>query len=453
MEKIHSEILKDIPSFSRFLKVEEIDNLIHLVTKIPGVKHKIIGKSINDEPLVMLDIGKGEKTALIIGVPHSDEPLGSLLITFFSRWLATHPKSESFGWRWLFIPMLERRGMRLNEGWFNMPESLAAMAKSTFREPTEDQYEWTFPIQYEDYEWTKSRPETLAVKNVIDKEKPDLLCNLHHCGFHNAYYYLSKDFPEVYPKLRNLAANLRMTLSDTAPDVPFGKMFSPGFYQMYGLKDYLDYYSKKDQILLDTIKRGACSDEWYQKKIGGFSFNCEVPMYLSSKLNDKKPSEKSYKKIIEERYLRKKNRLKYSIRLINIIKEYSDLADPLLLDVAEKHITNAQQSLNHEKRALKNTEEKIASNAEVFENEVLADLFDLFFLGQTWRVAETICIKGSTPKICRLMETADIEIKSLGKSIEERGVFYHIPIRNSVKMQLGSILIIADALKNNIHFR
>lgn len=453
MEKSHSEILKDIPSFSRFLKVEEIDNLIHLVTKIPGVKHKIIGKSINDEPLVMLDIGKGEKTALIIGVPHSDEPLGSLLITFFSRWLATHPKSESFGWRWLFIPMLERRGMRLNEGWFNMPESLAAMAKSTFREPTEDQYEWTFPIQYEDYEWTKSRPETLAVKNVIDKEKPDLLCNLHHCGFHNAYYYLSKDFPEVYPKLRNLAANLRMTLSDTAPDVPFGKMFSPGFYQMYGLKDYLDYYSKKDQILLDTIKRGACSDEWYQKKIGGFSFNCEVPMYLSSKLNDKKPSEKSYKKIIEERYLRKKNRLKYSIRLINIIKEYSDLADPLLLDVAEKHITNAQQSLNHEKRALKNTEEKIASNAEVFENEVLADLFDLFFLGQTWRVAETICIKGSTPKICRLMETADIEIKSLGKSIEERGVFYHIPIRNSVKMQLGSILIIADALKNNIHFR
>jgi len=453
VEKIHSEILKDIPSFSRFLKVEEIDNLIHLVTKIPGVKHKIIGKSINDEPLVMLDIGKGEKTALIIGVPHSDEPLGSLLITFFSRWLATHPKSESFGWRWLFIPMLERRGMRLNEGWFNMPESLAAMAKSTFREPTEDQYEWTFPIQYEDYEWTKSRPETLAVKNVIDKEKPDLLCNLHHCGFHNAYYYLSKDFPEVYPKLRNLAANLRMTLSDTAPDVPFGKMFSPGFYQMYGLKDYLDYYSKKDQILLDTIKRGACSDEWYQKKIGGFSFNCEVPMYLSSKLNDKKPSEKSYKKIIEERYLRKKNRLKYSIRLINIIKEYSDLADPLLLDVAEKHITNAQQSLNHEKRALKNTEEKIASNAEVFENEVLADLFDLFFLGQTWRVAETICIKGSTPKICRLMDTADIEIKSLGKSIEERGVFYHIPIRNSVKMQLGSILIIADALKNNIHFR
>lgn len=448
METSYNEILNDIPSYSRFLKVDEIDNLVDSITKLPGVNSKIIGTSLNYEPLIMLDIGKGEKTALIIGVPHSDEPLGSLVITFFARWLATHQESQNFGWRWLFIPILERRGMRLNEGWFNMPESFASMVKSNFREPTEDQYEWTFPIQYQEYEWTKSRPETIAVKNVLEKEKPDLLCNLHHCGFHNAYFYLSRDFPEVYQKLEKLARDLRMPLSDTTPDVPFGKMFSPGFYQMYGLKDYLDYYSKKDPIVLDTIKRGACSDEWYQKQIGGFSFNCEVPMYLSSKLQDKKPSNKSYKKIMEERYHRKKNRVKYSIRLINLIKDYADLADPLLLDVAEKHIVNAQNSLDHEKRVITVIEDKITSNAEVFENEVIADLFDLFFLGQIWRVAESICIKGSALKICHLMDSADIEIKSLAKSVEERGAFYHLPIRNSVKMQLGSILIITEALKN-----
>ena len=96
------------------------------------------------------------------------------------------------------------------------------------------------------------------------------------------------------------------------------------------------------------------------------------------------------------------------------------------------------------------TEDKIASNAEVFENEVIADLFDLFFLGQIWRVAESICIKGGAPKICQLMQRADIEIKSLGKSIQERGIFYQLPIQNSVKLQLGSILIIADALKKLI---
>jgi hypothetical protein len=185
---------------------------------------------------------------MIIGVPHSDEPLGSLVVTFFARWLAKHPETNGLGWRWLFIPILERRGMRLNEGWFNMPESLAAMAKSTFREPTELQYEWTFPISYDDFQWTKSRPETLAVKKVLEKEKPDLLCGLHHSGFTNAYYYFSEDFPEVYPELKKFAASIQMPLSDSAPDVPFGNMLSPGFYKMYGLKDYIDYYTKKDPM-------------------------------------------------------------------------------------------------------------------------------------------------------------------------------------------------------------
>ena len=46
------------------------------------------------------------------------------------------------------------------------------------------------------------------------------------------------------------------------------------------------------------------------------------------------------------------------------------------------------------------------------------------------------------------MDSSDLEIKSLGKSVQERGSFYQPPIRNSVKMQLGSILIIAEVLKN-----
>jgi len=442
------EIYRDIPTYTRFLKVNEIDELVHSIINLPNVKHRIIGNTLDNESLIMLEIGNGEKTALITGVPHSDEPLGSLVITFFARWLATHPESNFFDWRWLFIPILERRGMKLNEGWFNMPNSFAALAKSNFREPTEDQYEWTFPIEYDHYEWNKSRPETLAVKKVLEQEKPDILCNLHHCGFYNAYYYLSKNLSEVYEELRNLSNACRIPLSDNAPDVPFGIMFEPGFYQMYGLKDYIDYYKKKDPDLLTTIKRGACSDEWYSAKIGGFSFNCEVPLYLSAKLQDKKVSKKNYKKVITERYYRKKNRVKYSIKLINIIKDYSDLADPLLLDVAEKHIVNAQNSLDHEKKIMIKTEDKNITNSEVFENEVLANIFDLFFLGQIWRVAESICIKGGNPKICNLMDSVDIEIKTIAKNVKERGNFYQLPIRNSVKMQLGSILIIADNLKN-----
>jgi hypothetical protein len=133
---------------------------------------------------------------------------------------------------------------------------------------------------------------------------------------------------------------------------------------------------------------------------------------------------------------------------MKILKNYEDIADPLFFDVAEKHVLNAQNSLNHEKRLLNHNKEKKITKAEVFENEVISDLFDLFFLGQIWRVAESICIKGGTPKVCQIMDKIDIEIKSLAKNIQDRGLFYQIPIRNSVKLQLGSLLIIADAIKD-----
>ena len=62
MEKNHIDIFKDIPSYGRFLKVNEIDNLVNLITELPGVNHKIIGKKLNDDPLIILDIGNSKKT-------------------------------------------------------------------------------------------------------------------------------------------------------------------------------------------------------------------------------------------------------------------------------------------------------------------------------------------------------------------------------------------------------
>jgi len=449
MEKNHQHLLNNVPNYTHLLTVNEIDAIVDRLAQFPQICKKQIGKTIDNEPLTMLSIGKGENTAIIIGVPHSDEPLGSLVVTYFAQYLATHPKLNNFNWRWLLIPILERRGMKLNEGWFNIPDSLAAHAKSTFREPTEDQYEWTFPIQYEDHEWTKSRPETLAIKELLITEQPQLLCGLHHSGFTEGYYYLSQDLPDVYDPLRKLAKNLQIPLSLSSPDVPFGKMFSPGFYQMYGLKDYLDYYAQKDPTILPVLRRGACSDEWYQNEIGGFSFNCEVPLFLSTKMQDQTQSKIPLNTLILERIQKKQQRINYSQKIFERIQHLSDYANPLLFDGIQKHLKNAQSSVSHEKRILDSTPERVATQAELFENQVLSDIFDLFFLGQIWRVTESICIQGGGNKACRLMDLCDIEIKSLAKSIQDRGNFYHVPIRNSVKMQLGSILIIADALQNN----
>jgi len=440
------EILRSVPNFTRFLKVREIDAIIEDISRLDGVDKSIIGRSIEGEELAMLEIGKGSKTALVLGVPHSDEPLGSLLVALLARWLAIHKEQECFGWKWLLVPILERRGMRLNEGWFNMPHDLDIMARSYFREPTEDQYEWSFPIEYEEYHWNRPRPETIAVKSVIEKERPDLLFGLHHCGFSNAYFYFSRDMPSAYPRLLKLAKSLRIPLATQSPDVPFGKVLHPGFYQMYGLKDYIDYYKSKDPSALVSLKRGACSDEFYSSVVKGFSFNCEVPIYLTPAMRDTKRSNKSLKHILEAKYERNLNVLRYSIRMMGKMDEFKEMADQVLFDSAKKHVQNARTSLEHDKKMLSNLEERYATNAELYENEVMADIFDLFFLGQIWRVSESICIQGGGVKPCRLMEKTNLDIKTLAKSVQSRGGFYHLPIQKSIQMQLGSLLIMADEL-------
>jgi hypothetical protein len=292
------------------------------------------------------------------------------------------------------------------------------------------------------------RPETQAVKELLKREKPDLLCGLHHSGFTNAYYYLSRDMPNLYPELVKLARGLRLPLSTSSPDVPFGESLHPGFFQMYGLSDYIDHYKKTAPEILPAIKRGACSDEWYLKKIGGFSFNCEVPMYLSPPLRSKNITKKMIKSIKLEKYRKERGRIEYSEKIMNKLEVYKDLADPILYDAALKHIANAKIALKHNEKNLIHIEERSASVAEVFENGALADTFSLFFLGQIWRVAESICVKGGAPKICRLMEFTDIDLRSQAKRIEDTGNFYHIPLSIPVKMQLGSIMIVSDFLKN-----
>jgi hypothetical protein len=446
MEQRHKAVLNAIPSYGRFLTLREIDQLSEHASSFKDVAHRLIGKTHGGEDITMLEIGSGPRTCLMIGVPHSDEPLGSLVTTFFSHWLANHPEEKNFGWRWLMIPVLERTGMRLNEGWFNTFENYTSMAKTYFREPTEDQYEWTFPIDFQDHTWDTPAPETEVIMKVLKKERPEMLYGLHNTSFYDAYYYLSEDLPEVYPELRKLSTRLRIPLSDSVPDVPFGKVYAHGFFGMYGLKDYVEYYRDNYPEVLQFLRRGACSDEWYKDNIGGFSFNCEVPMYRSPKMLDTRPSSLKLKTVYRNEFKRHKAAIEYVSKIMKELEPYSDLAEPNLYRAASKHITVAQEMMFMKERLSQEGEDSIATNAEVFEHGPLSDVGDLFYAGQVWRVAESVCLAGGPTKICRLMDGMETWLQTMGKSVKDNGGFYQIPIKSAVKLQLGSLLIISDAI-------
>jgi hypothetical protein len=443
-----AKILREVPAYSRFLRVNEIEALAGNFRRYSSVEEKVIGKTAENKPLKMYSMGSGEKTALIIGVPHSDEPLGSLVTIYFIDWMAKHPEVDFFGWRWLIIPVLEQRGMRMNEGWFGSWGSLVDTAKFYFREPTENQYEWTFPFEYKNYKWVNPRPESTSVKETIKDEKPDLLCNLHHCGFYNTYFYFSRDLPEAYPRLSALAGNLGLPLSTSNPDVPFGKILKSGFYQMYGLRDYIDYYSRYEPENLLTMRRGSTSDEWYQDTIGGFSFNCEVPLLESSVKKDNEVSDQKLRGLLEKRREKRADIINYCIDVLTNLEPFFCFSDPVLLGSLLKHVASAKLELELAEAKRQAVEKRDATNFEVFENDLMVDVADLLLLGQVWRVAETIHVNQSKTEAENVAAGIDGKIVALAKKTTCRGGFVPIPLQKIVKMQLGSILVIADVLTN-----
>jgi hypothetical protein len=441
-----SRILREVPKYSRFLKVNEIENLARDFIRYSSIKEKIIGKTVENKPLKMYTMGNGKKTALIIGVPHSDEPLGSLVTLYFVDWMAKNSEADFFGWKWLIIPILEQRGMRMNEDWFDSIDSLVDTAKAYFREPTDNQYEWTFPFEYKNYKWEHSRPESNAVKGILKDEKPDLLCNLHHCGFYNTYFYFSRDLPEAYPRLRKLSDKLGLPLSTSNPDVPFGKVLAPGFYKMYGLRDYIDYYMRSEPENLLTMRRGSSSDEWYNDKIGGFSFNCEVPLLDSSMKKDDKKSNSKLQDIVEKQRKKRERTIQYCIDILIKLKPVYCHADPLLLGSVMKHVANAKLELESAEAKTQTVENRNATNLEVFENDLMVDVSNLLLLGQIWRVTENIRNNKRKSQTGSMTAKIDRKVIALAKRINNRAGFVPIPLKKLMRMQLGSILIIADIL-------
>jgi len=409
-----AKILRGVPDYSRFLRVNEIEDIAVNFRQCSSIEERIIGKTAENNPLKMYAMGSGEKTALIIGVPHSDEPLGSLVTIHFIDWMAKHPEVDFFGWRWLIIPVLEQRGMRMNEGWFSSWDSIVDTAKSYFREPTENQYEWTFPFEYKNYKWVHPRPESTAVKEILKEEQPDFLCNLHHCGFYNTYFYFSRGLPETYPRLRKIADNLGLPLSTSNPDVPFGKILKPGFYQMYGLKDYIDYYSRYEPENLLTMRRGSTSDEWYQDMVGGFSFNCEVPLFESSVEKDDKISNHKLGDLLEKRREKRAAVVQYCIDVLTKLEPFFCFSDPLLLGSVLKHVANAKLELETAGSKIQAAGDRNATNFEVFENDLMVDVADLLLLGQIWRVTETI------RRNQRKNQTGNITVRNKGACQENK---------------------------------
>ncbi|MEV0536320.1 M14 family zinc carboxypeptidase [Kitasatospora sp. NPDC050463] len=195
------------PPGGRIPSVETVGrHLAHLAAQNPGLCHlRRVGSSRQGRALDLLSIGQGERSVLVVGGPHPNEPVGYATITFLSTLLVERPELRR-GASWHFLPCVDPDGAALNSAWTSSELDLALQHRYFFRPALAEQPEWTFPIAFGGEVFRFSLPETDALAAVVDELRPAVTVSLHNSDFGAAFFILSRDEPDLAVELSAAAS-------------------------------------------------------------------------------------------------------------------------------------------------------------------------------------------------------------------------------------------------------
>jgi hypothetical protein len=145
------------------------------------VKRFEIGKSGNGEGIECLKIGGGNYKALVYGFPNPEEPLGGVLLEYFSKVLAEDEVLlKRLDYTWYIVKCIDPDGARLNEGYLKGPFTPLNFTKNYYRTPNSLTGEFNFPYRYGDLDFNNPLPETKALMRIMDETTLDFISSLHN---------------------------------------------------------------------------------------------------------------------------------------------------------------------------------------------------------------------------------------------------------------------------------
>lgn len=223
---------------------------------------------------------------------------------FLTRELASNEELEKeLDYTWYFIKCIDIDGSRMNEGWFKGPFGITNYMHHYFRPAFRDQVEWTFPVKYKKLEFNSPIPETKVLMDLIDTLRPEFMFSLHNLGFGGAYWYITKNIPELYPKFYDIVKQMGIPRKLGEAEVPYAVTFAPAVFQMMKARDSYDYnerFTGKDPVAGHNY--GTSSDE-YANRDGQnrtMTFVCELPYFYSDKIDDTSLTDRDRSDVILE---------------------------------------------------------------------------------------------------------------------------------------------------------
>lgn len=462
MNKIFEEVIQNIPNYTEFLTVDEMDaSSRKLAEEYPDVVDLFeIGRTRENHPLYCLKIGEGSKNALMFGLPHPNEPIGAMMLEYFSRELAANEQLRNeLDYTWYIIKAWDADGTKLNEGWFKGPYTLYNYARNFFRPAGHQQVDWTFPIEYKNLKFNESISETVAMAELIDRIKPEFIYSLHNAGFGGAYWYITHETRDIYDDLRQSAVKHGVPLSLGEPEAPFCEAYAPAIYQSLGIRqnyDYLEKYGVENPE--KHINVGTCSADYAMEKYDSFTLLTELPYFYDERIKDLSESDISRKEAILNSLEFSEESDRFILQVLEETNPYTSKDNPFRLAL-EAFTDNKEGNAATREMVLADSKySKMATVAEKFDNLLVSKFYKMLSYGLLVRLSESeLETLENSPEVDaekkavleKAFQDALAHLKKLSDRLEEEIDYQVVPIQKLVAIQLECGLLLADYLQKN----
>jgi len=430
-------LLARVPDFREFLTLEELRaSSRRLVAEFPALARlETLGASAEGREIELLTIGCGARPVLLVGVPHPNEPIGTLTLEFLCRLLCEDAELRARLDSTLHvINVADPDGLVLNEGWFKGGFSPLRYALEYYRPPHREQVEWSFPVEYKTLRFTTPSPETACVMRVMERVRPRFFYSLHNAGFCGVYFYVSHERPALFAALHRLVASQGLPLHRGEPEVPYLRTLAPAIYALFGIDETYEYLARTlGEDPAPLIEAGTSSDDWLRRVSEAFSLVCELPYYTAPGLEDVRPAGTSRRAAV----LAGLSRIEAlhaecarafgalggrapEHRLTRSIADYLEKT-PKRLAAARAHAQGADYA-------------REATRAETLDATTCKAFYHLLYLGEVYRLAEMMGER-------RLAGELRARLAALVGDVERESALHVLPLRALVAAQAAAGLL------------
>lgn len=459
-KEIYDRILKEIPDYKTFFTMDEMNESSRaLAEEYPDiVSVSEIGKSRSGESMLCMKIGDGSHRGLMFGCPHPNEPIGTMMLEYFTRKLAEDREfREELDYTWYIVKVWDIDAFRMNSGWIKGPYTLYNYSRNFFRPAGYKQVDWTFPIDYKELHFHDSLPETEAMMKLIDTVKPEFIYSLHNAGFGGAYWYVTKDIPAVYGDFYEAADAQDVPVHLGEPEAPYCVPYAPAVYQGLGIRQDYDYMEKyTDADMSTAVNCGTCSADYASEKYGSFTLLTELPYFFDKRIKDRTESGKTRRSVVLEKCDWNDESNKAMERILSISEKYLGDDNPFLMAI--KAFSSDDLVAAERKGAETDPEyERTATVAEAFDSIEINKFYKLLSYGMLIRAHEYELARMPAGEdneerervLRKACEEADKLHRDLADRLEKDIDYEVIDIRRLIGVQLGCGLVVADYLKNS----